>query len=611
MKNLVIMNLFKKIVIISLILAMGLGFFVGQTPEAEAGTVAHREIGQFGTPVTSITVDGQRVYFASGRIGSSLNGQYISKIMDLDLELRENSGPYTWMTATQIRSIVISNDGQTIYFSGLFTHVNGQERNGMAAIDSSGSLLDWNPQINRRAYVNLAMDSAGNYIYAYGDFKEFGDSGSLSAIGHCVYKIRVGDGYVTSWRMDGFEGELSNDQWIENIFFDRNGNLYSVIRFPYKSNWSTNEFAIYQIDQNSGSRSIVFYGPDRLVDDDLGYYLFRWEGSIYDQTSNKLILALMDENIYSFAGINLANNQFSFVTPQSYDTDLRKMAVASGRLYLVIKEKGTNVESIKVINISNGNLEKYGDLPDFVTVDSINVSENGENIYVAGTLMENYDESTYGKWRPGDVITIKFTDLQSTDLVESGSMITDSDYLTGELVKEAGKPAVYLLRQGYKHPILNGDVFEAYGWRWEDVQEYESLAVHRLGPAIGYPVSATLREGSLIKRDGDAKVYVLSNNKKRWISSEKIFNELGYRFTDIIEVTAEKLNSYATGAEVNTLYHPDGALIKYPSDPRVWRIEGGKKRLFLNEASFTGGGYKWEMILNIMPTLTYPDGPAM
>ena len=61
----------NKLFIFGLILAIGLGFFIAPI---QAEETAYGQIGQFGVPVNSITIDGEDAYFASNIIGTSEEG---------------------------------------------------------------------------------------------------------------------------------------------------------------------------------------------------------------------------------------------------------------------------------------------------------------------------------------------------------------------------------------------------------------------------------------------------------------------------------------------------------------------------------------------------------
>ncbi|HEY3322998.1 MAG TPA: tandem-95 repeat protein [Planctomycetota bacterium] len=79
-----------------------------------------------------------------------------------------------------VQCIVVSADDSTIYIAGDFTHVNGVARNYVAAVDTFGNLLAWNPNLTDTSLPNppgynsgvrtLVLSPDGNTLYVGGDF---------------------------------------------------------------------------------------------------------------------------------------------------------------------------------------------------------------------------------------------------------------------------------------------------------------------------------------------------------------------------------------------------------------------------------------------------------
>lgn len=56
-----------------------------------------------------------------------------------------------------------------------------------------------------------------------------------------------------------------------------------------------------------------------------------------------------------------------------------------------------------------------------------------------------------------------------------------------------------------------------------------------------------LDDGSLIRLDGDANVYLLDHGQRRLIASERIFNYLGYSWANIITINSRHFSLYNQG----------------------------------------------------------------
>ncbi len=122
--------------------------------------------------------------------------------------------------------------------------------------------------------------------------------------------------------------------------------------------------------------------------------------------------------------------------------------------------------------------------------------------------------------------------------------------------------------------------------------------------------------GALVKVVEDPRVYLLLGNERYWISSEEVFTALNYQWSWIEDVDASLLSKYLPGSEINyTNRHPNFTLVKYDGDPKVYRLEphptdsGAQvKRHILNESVFSDFNFRFDRIVTIPATETYLDG---
>ena len=112
---------------------------------------------------------------------------------------------------------------------------------------------------------------------------------------------------------------------------------------------------------------------------------------------------------------------------------------------------------------------------------------------------------------------------------------------------------------------------------------------------------------TLIRYEGDPKVYVVENGQKRWIQTAEDFNSLGYKWTDV--KIAPSGETYPDGTVMKIPSASSAvALIRYEGDPRVYVVENNQKRWIKTAEDFTKLGYKWSDV-KITPTSeTYADG---
>ncbi len=180
-----------------------------------------------------------------------------------------------------------------------------------------------------------------------------------------------------------------------------------------------------------------------------------------------------------------------------------------------------------------------------------------------------------------------------------------------QLFKEKNSTSVYLIVNGTKHPIPNQNIFIANGFDWNDIIEVASLENYPSGDMLIYPQDYLFKDGSLLKGN-DSKVFVLENNKRRWIASENVFTVLGYRWSMIHAVSETKLQSYTEGGNLqSTATHPDGTLFKYADSSKVYLLDNKKKRWITSEEVFNQRHLSWDMVLEISEMFMYEEGEDM
>ena len=122
--------------------------------------------------------------------------------------------------------------------------------------------------------------------------------------------------------------------------------------------------------------------------------------------------------------------------------------------------------------------------------------------------------------------------------------------------------------------------------------------------------------GALVKQPDDPKVYLLLNGEKNWITDPEVFEALNYQWSWIEDVHEDLLPHYATGSEIDyTDHHPDFSVVKYAAEPAVYRLETPDgvqvKRWIPTPQAFNALNYRWDRIITIPDTETYPDGESL
>lgn len=202
----------------------------------------------------------------------------------------------------------------------------------------------------------------------------------------------------------------------------------------------------------------------------------------------------------------------------------------------------------------------------------------------------------------------------------SGSSSTHlPQHPNGTLVKAKDGSSVYVLEGGKKRPIVNPSIFEARGYKWNEIVEISraELNSYTTGDDVAlYP------DGYLLAGP-DGKVYVIADSTKRYITGPGVFTTLGYSWSNVINVPSAHLNLYSNGSDVSsTSTHPNGTLVKTASGSVIYLLEGGLKRPFTSPLYFEARGYKWSYVVTVTQTEldsyttglhinTYPSGKIL
>lgn len=170
-----------------------------------------------------------------------------------------------------------------------------------------------------------------------------------------------------------------------------------------------------------------------------------------------------------------------------------------GTVYLVVDDTIRGFASQEAFRALGFNPEEITD----VTFEDLAAYTEGEPItvdssYPQGTLLQ--DNTTGGVFYvegnvkhpllSREILMNRFPNWPITPVapdalaaLETGDAVGFAD---GTLVGVAGTPAVYVISDGLRRPILDGDTFEAFGWKWENVvwTNERSVSLHPIGELV-------------------------------------------------------------------------------------------------------------------------------
>jgi hypothetical protein len=136
-----------------------------------------------------------------------------------------------------------------------------------------------------------------------------------------------------------------------------------------------------------------------------------------------------------------------------------------------------------------------------------------------------------------------------------------------------------------------------------------NVPVTRYGVSLAHilPDSAALviRDGLVLKGSGP-EIYILRDDKLRWISSLDAFEHLGLTWEDVHEVEDVFLDKFEKG-------QPLHVLLKCQASPHIYRLENNQKRWIKDIDTFQAEGHIWEDVrfVSCQYLRDLPTGPSI
>ncbi len=127
---------------------------------------------------------------------------------------------------------------------------------------------------------------------------------------------------------------------------------------------------------------------------------------------------------------------------------------------------------------------------------------------------------------------------------------------TPRLINDNGTIYEKVIRGGvtYKRGFSSAQVFQALGFQWSDVQpgSVSGILSDPILSFTGGNYNIPYRDGILlISRENGGAVFIISNGKKvRFDVSATTFQNMGYRFDDVVAVSDSVLNSWPVGGTI-------------------------------------------------------------
>ena len=165
-------------------------------------------------------------------------------------------------------------------------------------------------------------------------------------------------------------------------------------------------------------------------------------------------------------------------------------------------------------------------------------------------------------------------------------------YPDGTLIKSMDNPTVYLLESGKKRKITSAVLFKKLGYKWDEVisANPNEMKEYSLGKILTYP------DGTLIRKKDTPTVYKIENGERKEFTSLALFEVTKSKWSDVIILSNEEFLAYSDGG---VLKYPDGILLRQINTDKIYVVKSGVGEWIKTAEEFLKAGYKWSDVIEI------------
>ncbi len=160
-----------------------------------------------------------------------------------------------------------------------------------------------------------------------------------------------------------------------------------------------------------------------------------------------------------------------------------------------------------------------------------------------------------------------------------------------DLARVRGRQEVYQIVDGKYHWVPTPSIFNNYGFKESDVKLIYQSEINRY------------ERVKLVRVGVSPDIYYITKGwMKRKVPNMNVFYSYGNKLEDVVSVSQQELNWY-----------PENRLIKFDSDWRIYYLENGRKRWIKSVDAFNRLGFDWAKIapVNWQEINAYPTGKAI
>ena len=176
---------------------------------------------------------------------------------------------------------------------------------------------------------------------------------------------------------------------------------------------------------------------------------------------------------------------------------------------------------------------------------------------IDGTLVKAPDEATVYLVEEGKIHALSYIAFISRNLrfsevvglpqseVAAYEAGDDAPVLNGVLIKNQDHPAVYVVRNGVRQ-LLSFFVWQQR-FQSSEIASISSAEVERF--VINAGVLFPPQDGTLVKGDGEAVVYLIEGGKRRGLNLNA-FRSRGFNFAQVVSLEQSEIGGYERGEDI-------------------------------------------------------------
>lgn len=211
----------------------------------------------------------------------------------------------------------------------------------------------------------------------------------------------------------------------------------------------------------------------------------------------------------------------------------------------VFNDRGLDWNDVEVVEPDEVEVEPEGDALSYT--EGTLIQGDGPEVYAISNGQKRHIKNpvVFKKLQYNWKNIIKVDNAELGLYSDSSSLDENSDYADSTLIREDGKPTVYVVEGDKLTPITSEDAFESHNYRWNRVKVVSSAVRNK------YRVAEPLKlgDGSLV-RDPSGKIYNINHGKKRLIRTDDDLNKAGFKRAKIVDVSRQEIDDLEEGEDV-------------------------------------------------------------